>query len=53
MVIELDNTNSEAYCFRGVSKLKLNQKEGACEDFNIASEMGNIEANNRIKENCK
>ena len=53
MVIELDNTNSEAYCFRGVSKLKLNQKEGACEDFNKASEMGNIEANNRIKENCK
>lgn len=51
--IELNPKNAEAYNLRGYVKMELFQKKGACQDFNIAQNMGFKDSNNVINRYCK
>ena len=50
--IELNPYNTLAYSLRGISKDRLGDKNGACEDFIIASSMGDTRAQNALKYFC-
>jgi tetratricopeptide (TPR) repeat protein len=45
--------NGFSYYYRGLNKLKLNDKVGACNDFNKAKELNYKEAETYINSNCK
>jgi len=51
--IELDSTNGYAYCNRALTKLALNQKESACQDFKKAADLGNEQAKEEMKKYCQ
>lgn len=51
--INNDTTNGEYYLNRGFAKLKLNDKNGACEDFHLALHYGYQKAIDHINSNCK
>jgi tetratricopeptide (TPR) repeat protein len=56
MAIKLAGDNiyalSNLYCFRGFTKIGLNLKNEACEDFSKAGELGNSAAYDLIKIHC-
>ena len=51
-MIELNPKNKEAYSNRGIAKLNLKDKNGACLDWSKAGELGYEEAYDMIKKNC-
>lgn len=51
--IQLEPEYTEAFYYRGIAKQKNNDPSGACNDFKIAAQAGNIDAENAIKENCR
>jgi hypothetical protein len=51
--INLDANNSRAYLQRGLSKIALDDKTGACIDMNKALSMGSKEAPDWIAKYCK
>ena len=52
LAIELNPKSSDAYLYRGMSKIDLGDKEGGCLDYSKAGELGNTNAYNLIKRNC-
>ena len=52
-VILKDSTFADAFLNRGLAKLKKGDKVGGCIDFHQASRLGNLNAVDLIKENCK
>ncbi|HLP21608.1 MAG TPA: TonB family protein [Chitinophagales bacterium] len=44
--------HSKAFFNRGVALLKLNDKQGACEDFRTAFLLGDLDATDAIKQTC-
>ena len=50
--IQLNSKDEGSYHFRGLAKLKLNQKENACLDFSKAGELGDADAYEAIKSFC-
>lgn len=50
--IELDPNDAMAYYNRGVSKLRLGQRDSACRDLSKASELGDEDAFDRIRKHC-
>lgn len=53
-VITLDPDNQEAYNNRGFAKMGLDDKDGACKDWNKSKKLGNSEAKIILKNNkCK
>jgi len=53
MAIKLNTVYPEAYNERGKIKFHLNDKKGACADWNRASELGVKEAGEFLKLYCK
>ena len=53
MSLDLDPENSDAYFYRGLTALKLGEKELACFCFKKAYQYGKKEAFNYIGENCR
>ena len=51
--VELDPESGELRRYLGIAKLKLNDELGACEDFKLAKELGDLEAEKLLKQNCK
>ena len=51
--VQLDNTSGELRRFLGTSKLKLNDKSGACSDFELAKKLGDEFVDEFINKNCK
>ena len=51
-IIELDPKSGLAYKSRGLVKLKLKDKNGACLDFSKAGELGLDDAYDAIREYC-
>lgn len=51
--VQLDNTSGELRRFLGKSKLKLNDKSGACSDFELAKKLGDEFVDEFINKNCK
>lgn len=52
-VIELEPENAMAYFNRGNSRFNLNDKNGACQDWHKAQELGAPYAQERIDKECK
>ena len=52
-VISLDNKQSAAYYFRAMALLKLKKQKDACNDLNIAKNLGYIYAQSAINQYCK
>ena len=50
--INSDNLSANSFYFRGLSYLKIKEKEKACKDFSKSGELGNNEAYKLIKSNC-
>jgi hypothetical protein len=51
--IVIDPTNSEAYYYRGLSKILQGLKKNGCLDLNKALELGRVETQFLIREFCK
>ena len=51
-LIEVDPHYSGYYYQRGLAKLKLKDKAGACGDFKLASNLGSLQAYLQIYESC-
>jgi len=51
--IEIDNKLSAAYYFRAIDKIRLNKKDDACKDFQIAHNLGYKYAKFQINRFCK
>jgi Flp pilus assembly protein TadD len=51
--LEIDPNNAMVYSNRGGAKFVLDDKKGACSDWNKAGELGFLEAYDWIKEHCK
>jgi len=51
--VQLDSNSGELRRILGQCKLKLNDKSGACKDFQLSKQLGDKEADNLIKQNCK
>ena len=51
--IQIDPNNAEAYYGRGTAKYKLDDKNGACQDWRKAGELGYEKAYETIKKYCK
>lgn len=49
----LDPKAGELRRFLGLAKLNLNEVSGACSDFELALKLGDMNASELIKENCK
>jgi len=47
-----DELNKKAYCKRGIAKMKINEKDSACIDFEKAEEFGDDEATMQINQYC-
>lgn len=45
--------DSNSYFYRGLSEIKMGDKYNGCNDFSKSGELGNLEAYNEIKINCK
>jgi Flp pilus assembly protein TadD len=53
MALDLDATNAEAYYLKGIERLKIGDKEGACIDFKKAKMFGEMRAvKELIQNNC-
>ncbi len=51
--VQLDSESGELRRFLGLCKLNLQDKTGACEDFKLAKEFGDTEANYLMEKNCQ
>ena len=51
--VQLDSSSGELRRILGLSKLSLNDKSGACGDFKLAKELGDLQANDLLKQNCQ
>jgi hypothetical protein len=51
--ISLDKEADNSFYLRGLSKIKIGQKEEGCKDLSKAGELGKTEAYKAISENCK
>ena len=52
VIIELDSRNAEAYYNRGISRMNIQDTEGACSDFNRAVELNYQPAEQMLKLYC-
>jgi len=50
--IELDQSSGNSYFERGLIKYDLNDKIGACKDWSISGELGNMKAYDLMKQYC-
>ncbi len=50
--IKLKPNYAEAYSGRGLLKFELGDKQGACQDWSKAGELGLMKAYDKIKQNC-
>jgi tetratricopeptide (TPR) repeat protein len=50
--LQINKENKQAFYFRGIAKIELNQKESGCLDLSKAGELGQMEAYEAIKEYC-
>jgi len=51
--VQLDSKDPGLRRFLGLAKLNLNDKSGACKDFELAEGLGDTQAGELIKKNCK
>ena len=51
--VQLHPNAGELRRYLGLAKQKLNDNIGACDDFRLAKELGDKEADNLLKQNCK
>jgi len=51
--ISIDSKSGQIWRLLGISKLSLNDREGACEDFKTAKELGDSDADALIEKYCK
>jgi len=51
-VIQLNPNHNVAYYFRGLSKQRLNDIKNACDDWKLASDLGNTSAQNMLNTFC-
>ena len=51
--IQRNNKNKDAYYNRGLTKWQLGNKEGACNDWKKAFELGDYESGKIFSENCQ
>ena len=50
--IGINKEADNSYYFRGLSKIKIGQKEEGCKDLSKAGELGKSEAYKAISHNC-
>ena len=53
LCLEINKEYQYALALRGESKLKIDDKEGACKDLNMAYKLGVKDILGLINENCK
>jgi tetratricopeptide (TPR) repeat protein len=51
--VQLDSKSGELRRYLGLAKLNLKDKLGACKDFNLAKQLGDLQADGLIIQNCK
>lgn len=51
--VKLDSNAGELRRMLGLAKMNLKDKSGACEDFELAKKLGDSQAGELIKQNCK
>jgi tetratricopeptide (TPR) repeat protein len=51
--VQLDSNSGELRRILGLSKLNLKDKSAACNDFELAKKLGDTQADELIKQNCK
>ncbi len=51
--VQLDSKDAGLRRFLGLAKLNLKDKSGACQDFQLARQLGDPQAAELIKQNCK
>jgi len=50
--LQINKENKQAFYFRGIAKIELNQKESGCLDLSKVGELGQMDAYDAIKEYC-